>query len=100
MCLAPSACACTPGLAEAEIPHSAQNPHNKCPALTLCRLRRFRSANEGGVRRWVMGGGAHALNTAREIVANIGYVIAEFADLNPPTTLRVRDLVAIHVPVK
>jgi hypothetical protein len=47
-----------------------------------------------------MGGGAHALNTAREIVANIGYVIAEFADLNPPTTLRVRDLVAIHVPVK
>jgi hypothetical protein len=46
------------------------------------------------------GGGAHALNMAREIVADIGYVNAEFADLNPRTTLRVRDLVAIHVPVK
>jgi hypothetical protein len=57
----------------------------------LCRLRRFRNSNEGG---------AHALNTAREIVADIGYVNAEFADLNPRTTLHVRDLVAIHVPVK
>jgi hypothetical protein len=104
MCLAPSSCVYAPGVAESETPHSAQNPHNKCLALTLVltlwRLRRFRNSNEGGVRRWVTGGGAHALNTALEIVADIGYVIAEFADLNPPTALRVRDLVAIHVPVK